>query len=256
MDLQEEPTGLGTVKQTIVETIEAPRLENFEVPDLVTFKEKRLVYERRVSQKNRDPSVNIPFTTYRDSVSESVLRMFVTARWIEADSVGNITEEQLKGCIERRARVDERDYNLANVERRLAKVTLERPRKGSTLETQVWRLCMKYYDTLKACGYDSFVESKPKIAVSHIYKRLSHTHLKNKVRMSMRLRKEELEKDFNLFMRTELKRPKQSTCTIRPAKTLPQLHRMVKETACQTPIAVARNRIERKGRNERGLGLA
>ena len=61
---------------------------------------------------------------------------------------------------------------------------------------------MKYYDTLKAGGYCNLVGSKPKIAVSHIYKRLSHTHLKNKVRMALRLRRDELEKDFNLFMRT------------------------------------------------------
>ena len=45
MDGQREPAPRSTVKQTIVETIEAPRLENFEVPELVIFKEKRLVYE-------------------------------------------------------------------------------------------------------------------------------------------------------------------------------------------------------------------
>ena len=202
MNDQREPAPRSTVKQTIVETIEAPRLENFEVPELVIFKEKRLVYERRVAQKNEDRSVNIPLTTYRDSVSENVLRMFVTAKWIQADSVQEMTEEQLRDCIEQRGRVHESEYNLANVERKLAKVALGRPKKGVTLETQVWRLCMKYYDTLKACGYDNFIEYKPKIAVSHIYKRLSHTHVMNKVRMALRLRRDKFEKDFSLFMRT------------------------------------------------------
>lgn len=46
--------GSKTVKQTIVETIEAPRLSGIETTDFVTFREKRANYERLLTEKNSD----------------------------------------------------------------------------------------------------------------------------------------------------------------------------------------------------------
>jgi len=42
----------STVRQTIVETVEAPRLEGITTADFVKFKQDREVYERRIAEKN------------------------------------------------------------------------------------------------------------------------------------------------------------------------------------------------------------
>lgn len=133
-----------TVKQTIVETIEAPRLEDINVRDFVAFKESRAIYERRISEKKEDATVQIPLTTYRNSIDESVLELFVIANWVDAPSVDRISEEQIKTCIEKLGRVEEKDYDLGNIERDVRNVSMERPRRLKSLEKQVWRLCLKY----------------------------------------------------------------------------------------------------------------
>lgn len=105
----------STVKQTIVESIEAPRLKGVTTADFVKFREDRLVYERRVGEKNKEASVEIPLTTYRDSTPKAVLQLFVIAQWITADNVESISEEQISSCIQERSRVKVGDYDLARI---------------------------------------------------------------------------------------------------------------------------------------------
>eukprot|EP00171_Calliarthron_tuberculosum_P003196 IDg3196t1 len=88
-----------TVKQTIVETVEAPRLTDVATSDFVTFKMRRQTYERVISEKNYDPLVNIPLTTYKSSISKHVQQLFVLANWVSASNLDDITEEQLKACV-------------------------------------------------------------------------------------------------------------------------------------------------------------
>lgn len=60
---------------------------------------------------------------------------------------------------------------------------------------------MKYTTTLENCGYDQFILKFPKLAVYQIQKRITHPTLKYRLSLALKLRKEELEKDFALFMR-------------------------------------------------------
>lgn len=190
-----------TVRQTIFETVGAPRLVDINATDFVTFKEKRSIFERMIKEKNKDVSVQIPLTTYRDTIEESILELFIIANWAQATSVENVTEDQIRACIEKLARVDEKDYDMGIIEQDIISVSMERPRRGANLEKQVWRLCLKYTTTLNKCGYEKFVEKKPKIAIRHVFKRISDKRLKSRMRMILDLRKEKFKNDFHKFVR-------------------------------------------------------
>lgn len=64
------------IRQTIVETVEAPRLEGITITGFVKFKHDRAMYERRIEEKNSGPKVEVQMTTYIDSVDPSVLNIF------------------------------------------------------------------------------------------------------------------------------------------------------------------------------------
>ena len=128
-----------TIKQTIIETIEAPRLENIIVRDSVAFKESRIIYERRISKKNADAAVQMPLSTYKISINESVLELFVTENCVDSTSVDRITEDRIKSYIDKLTHVEENDYDLGSFERNIRTVSMEQPSLGVNLEKQVWR---------------------------------------------------------------------------------------------------------------------
>ena len=133
--------GAGTVRQNIVETLEAPRLTGITTEAFVKFKQNRAIYERRVQEKNNQDGVEVQLTSYRSSVEEPILALMLRAKWIEADSIEFITEDQLKACIEINSCLDPAEYDLAQIEAGIAQVKLGIVRKN--LETKVWELDLR-----------------------------------------------------------------------------------------------------------------
>lgn len=62
-------------------------------------------------------------------------------------------------------------------------------------------VALEVHFALKKCGYDYFVSMQPGLAMLHIMKRISHTHLQALMRLTLRLRKEEgFSKNFRAFV--------------------------------------------------------
>ena len=200
MTRESEPrTVAGTVRQTIVETLEAPRLTGITTADFVQFKQRREVYERRVSEKNSQEGFDVPLTSYSSSVEEPILALMIRASWIKAESVNSITEEQLKMCVYERSRIDPSEYDLAQIEKGIADVRLGTAKKN--LEMKVWELDLQYSTVLKNLGYSEFIQEQSELAVKHIMKRVAHPALKRRIQLTYQLRKKELKEDYGKFMR-------------------------------------------------------
>ena len=178
---------------------EKTRLVNINVTDFVTFKEKRSIFERII--KNKDASVQILLPTYWNSVEDFILEPCIISKWAQATTVERKTEEHIRACIEKLARIEEKDYDLGIIERGIVSVSMERPRRGATLEKKIWRLCLKYTIIFKKFGYDKFIETKSKIAIRHVFKRISEKQLKSRMCMIPDLPKEEFNNDFHKFVR-------------------------------------------------------
>ena len=161
-----------TVRQTIVETIEAPRLKDIGTESFVEFKRRREIYERQIAEKNTEHGVNVPLTSYRSTITEPVLEMMVMAKWVSATDVASITEEQLKSCIDERARIKVEDYDLAYIQNGIKDVKLNM--KEETLEMPVWKLGLAYTTALKDIGCGEYITKMPQLAVDDIMKRITH----------------------------------------------------------------------------------
>ena len=79
-------------------------LEYLSTEDFVSFKQKRKIYERHVNEKSAEQGVPIPATSYRNSIQNPILEMFVVAQWVPVSSVAEITEENLKTMTWRKSR--------------------------------------------------------------------------------------------------------------------------------------------------------
>lgn len=193
------------MRQTIVETVEAPRLQDVTTAAFVAFAQQRAIYVRKVEEKNQDSGIAIALTSYRNSIPDSILRLFIVAKWVPVSAIADITEAHLEQVVKDHSRVAPVDYDLAYLERKLQDRKLWKPTRGAGPKQQVWKLCLGYTSKLEACGYAEFIDRHPKIAVHHLLKRLTHKQLRSRMLLALRLRKVELENDFSAFMCTVAK---------------------------------------------------
>ena len=189
-----------TVRQTIVETIAAPILGGIKTKDSVLFRQKRKIYELRISEKNADGNTDIQLTTYCDFIPKPFLRISVLGDWVSATTIESITEEELKDCIEGKACVNPNEYELGKIDREIRNLKMEKDDPSDTLEMQVWNPCLKYTTILENCGYSEFITTKRGLAVEHILKRVSHIDLKNRMLCTIKLNKDKgFKKNFKNF---------------------------------------------------------
>lgn len=197
------------MKQTIVETVEAPRLEGLSVAGFAKFKEDRDVYERCIAEKNLNPNLSVQLTTYKDSIDPCLLDIFAPGNWVPVDDVKDIKESHPKECVEKHCVVTPKNYDLGILDETLKDLKLARADQENTLEDRVWQLILEYKKILKGCGYHLFTEKHPKIAVGHLISRIGHHQLMNRMLIMCKLKKEdEFQKTFKVFVRTLAKEAK------------------------------------------------
>lgn len=159
------------------------------------------MYEKQVGEKNREPGVKITATSYRASIDDSYLRMFLTAHWIQADSIKDITENQLKECVKARASYEPKDHELRRIDRVVKGVKMDLSLKEG--DDRVWSLHDHYISVLEAAGMPDLPDKKPHIAIKHITNRIKPGLLKRRMKDIVLWRKDEQfdKKDFGAFMR-------------------------------------------------------
>ena len=192
------PSRRNTVRQTIVETLEAPRLTGIEVRDFVLFKERRIIYERQISEKSAEQGSPIPKTSLRNSIDPNVLKMFIRANLVPDTDVESISEASIEKCICERATIQFDRYDLAAIERIIEKLRMDP--KLSSLESQVWKLALDYEKILTAAGYNEFISKNTSLAVQHIMSRITHDALRKRAVLTYRMKKDTYKSNYNLFL--------------------------------------------------------
>ena len=191
-----------TVKQTIVETLEAPVLRGVCTEHFAAFKRARELYEQKLEEKNQEASVRVTPTSYKNSVERSILRTMITAGWIKAGSVDAITEDDIKNCVKARAVIDIDDKkDLSVIERAISGVSMDMTIADP--ENRVWTLDVEYTKALEAAGIENLTDSKPHIAIRHVIGMIRPAALLKQVQDVITWRKNEKfhERDYPAFMR-------------------------------------------------------
>jgi len=194
-------SGESTVKQTIVTNLEAPRLKGVSTKDFNQFFRLREIYEKQIQERNREPGLNLNPTSYRASIDDSDLRIFLTAGWVEAADISSITEDDLKEGVKKRSIRTVGGEQLHIVEETVkgVKMDLNIPEA----EDRVWTLHRKYLRVLQSAGFSDLPTTKPHIAIGHILKRVKPQTLRKRMKDIVLWRKDDKfdKKDFRAFMR-------------------------------------------------------
>ena len=191
----------GTVvKQTTLVGLEAPRLKGMSMEEMIAFIRRREEYEAVVREKNNEPGVQIQLTSYRNSVDPRVLRMMYRAKWITAQSLDSITDEDIKQCISSRSTRSLDNLNAKEIDTIVKNVTMKMDTVDPT--SRVWTLALDYEKALEDAGYKDLLERCPHIAIEHMVRFAQPPVLKSVLRDLIRLRRNEgiHKKDFFRFV--------------------------------------------------------
>jgi len=194
------------VRQTILESIEAPRLRGVETCDFAEFKALREQYERRVKEKASEQGLTAteaPITSLRNSIDEHRIKLFILLEWVPEKSIDAVSERSLKKCISDRAEIDVEKYDLAFVEKELSCVKLDKT--IASLRGRVLTLASTYRHVLEKVGYKKFIETHPRLAVEQIMSKLTHPQLKRRMNLNYSLKRETYRKNYGVFLRDLVK---------------------------------------------------
>ena len=188
----------GRIRQTIIHTLEAPMLQGISLQHFVDFKRKRDLYELRVEEKNREDGVQITPTSNRSSMDTILLRTLWRAKYIFADSVEDITEKDIRKCVEEKSVIKE--VILSTVGKAIKNVKMKMNLVPA--ESRIWTLVYDYEQALEREVYADLPTTRPHMAVRHMTDRLKPDKLKEKILNEIELRKNEgfHRKNFYDFM--------------------------------------------------------
>lgn len=191
----------GTVRETVISCLEAPRLKGVSTRQFIEFKRLRDLYEKQVEEKSRNLKEDIVPTSLRASIEDDDLNIFIAAGWIDAESIDTITERQILQCIEERCKRVTTGEHLYLVDQAVKNVSMNT--NISEAEDRIWSLRRDYYNALRSAGYAHILETKPHIAINHILKKLKPPQLYRRMLDIMTWRKNENfhKENFDRFVR-------------------------------------------------------
>ena len=182
--------------------LEAPRLRRIDIPSVASFLKPRREYEAQITEKKEQSGGSIRAISYKNSVEARVQKMRWRRKFLTAASTEAISEEQLKACLEERAKVyfigllkEDWDRIVKNVKLNVS---------NSDARCRVSQLIIDYEDALEAEGYHGGLESCPEIPMSHIRTRTLPGRLRKHMEDLVKMRsKDRLQKkDFFEYVET------------------------------------------------------
>lgn len=190
-----------TVRQTIVSSIEAPKLRGVSTKHFIEFRKNRELYEKQINEKNQEPGTRVPLISYKSSIENADLNIFIAAGWVSAATIDHITELQIRQCIEDRCHRVLDGEHLHIIEDAVKKVAMKM--QIFEAEDRVWTMHRDYLTCLRSAGYEELPNHKPHIAIQHVLKRLKPQQLRSRIQSIIKWRKDEQfdKKNFNAFMR-------------------------------------------------------
>ena len=188
------------VRQTTVVGLEAPHLKRIDVPSVAQFLKKRERYAAQILEKHEQGDLLVKAISYKNSVDRAVQNLLWRGKFLNATSVEAITEDQLKKCLEDRAKVEISELCKEEWDRIVKDVKMDMSIKDA--RGRVWQLAMDYEEKLKAEGYHGVLEKCPEAAISHLRDRTKPARLHNRMEdlIVMRAQEKLRKNDFYKYM--------------------------------------------------------
>lgn len=108
-----EANGRGSsVEETVISCLEVTRLRGISTCQFIEFKRLRELYEKQVAKKSKQLKEYLIPTSYRASIEDDGLRIFVAARRVEWPSIDELTQRLVQQCIDNRCKRKDRGEQL------------------------------------------------------------------------------------------------------------------------------------------------
>ena len=69
-----------------------------------------------MAEENNEDGIGVPLKSYRRSIDDTIVSLMVRAKWVNADTVEDIIEEQLKKCVHERLQISPDKHDLDMIE--------------------------------------------------------------------------------------------------------------------------------------------
>lgn len=191
----------STIKETVIRCVEAPRLKGVSTRNFIEFKRLRELYEKQIEEKGTQLQGDIIPTSYRACIEDVDLEIFLAAGWIKAPSIDQLTEAQIRQCIDERRKKGVNGEQLYLVDQAVRSVSMNMNIEDA--EDRVWSLRRDYANTLRAAGYSNIIEERPHIAINHLLRKLKPVQLYQRMLDIITWRKNKgfRKENFNRFVR-------------------------------------------------------
>lgn len=91
-----------TVTEAVITCLEASRFKGIFVKDFIEFKRYVEIYENQLKEKGQQLKEDIGPTSHKETIEDDGLHIFISAGWIEGNSIDEITGRQLQQCVDQR----------------------------------------------------------------------------------------------------------------------------------------------------------
>lgn len=164
-----------TVKKTVISCNEATRSRDVSRRHSIEFRRLRKSYEKQLKEKARHLKEEIISTSYRASIADEDLMVFIAAGRVYCSCIDELTESHIVEYVDNRSTIKATGEVLHLVDH--ADKTVGVQMHIFEPEDRVWSLRRTYSQALKAAGYDELIELKPHIAIQHFLQRLKSAQL-------------------------------------------------------------------------------
>lgn len=121
-------------------------------------------------KKGRHLKEEIVATSYKASIDDGDLRIFIAAGWVECSTVYELTNRQIILWVEKRWKKEATGEELYSVDQAVKPVAMQM--HVFEAEDRIWSLRTAYSQAVLAAAYGAIIQTKLQIAINHFLKRL------------------------------------------------------------------------------------
>ena len=182
----------------LYKTIEHLELSAVTPTAIITFREARETYLRRIASKNRETGVDIKPVELKDSIPISRLRSLIFMKMIPAETVEEVTNDMIEAYLTEYSKRAGPVIETKSVDKALKSVKMDLD--ISDARGRVMSLVDTYLQALQDHGFDNYVETHIESAIRHIHSRLRPVALKARLELDCRLQPELRKRSFHDYV--------------------------------------------------------
>lgn len=127
------------------------------------------MYVKNVNEKNKEPGVYVTATTFKASIENNMIRLFLTIGWIDELTISEISKGQIDECARTPANRVPKEIEIGLLDAVVSSVRMDN--QLLLIQDRVLNLLHIYLETLEVSGFQNLTETKPYVAIRNIMKR-------------------------------------------------------------------------------------